>query len=107
MVRIRIVESAGLPRAVEAEGHARLGADGESAACATVSAALKAFGLAVVENDRCPVDGAIAESGSYHLVIGDCRDGEWLRGLWELTKRVLLEGQRAWPDEIEVAITKE
>jgi len=107
MVRIRIVESASLPRAVDAEGHGMLGADGTSAACATVSAALKAFGLALVDNAECDVDGAIAESGTYHLTVGDCRDAEWLRGVWEMTRSVLLLGQRAWPGEIEVTIIEE
>lgn len=107
MVRVRVVESDGVPRSVVAEGHAALGSDGASAACATVSAILKAFGLALVENARCAVDGEVSESGTYHLRIEECRDAAWLRGAWGVTRTVLIEGQRAWPGEIEVQITKE
>lgn len=107
MVRVRVVEAEDVPRSIDASGHARLGDDGASAACASVSAALKAFGLALVNNNDCVVDGAVRESGMYHLEIGDCRDHAWLSGAWRVTRTVLLEGQRAWPDEIRIEITKE
>ncbi len=107
MIRICYVERDAIPRVVEASGHAFVGLDGESAACAAVSVALKALGLTLVEKQSCRVDGEISKAGDYRLEIASCRDKRWLQGVWSVTLRLLEEARRTWPDEITIDSEKE
>ena len=107
MVSVTATLRRGLPRTIHAAGHAALGADGTSPACAAVSAALKAFGLALVENGTCSVSGDVTQSGRYDLEIIRCGDARWLRGVWTVTRIVLEETQRTWPREIDLNVLEE
>ena len=107
MVSVTVRLHRGIPRALHAEGHAALGADGTSAACAAISAALKAFALALIEHGSCRVHGDVTHSGRYDLEITRCRSARWLRGAWEVTRLVLEETKRAWPEQVDLNVLEE
>jgi uncharacterized protein YsxB (DUF464 family) len=107
MVVVHAVVARGMLRSLRVEGHATIGEDGVSAACAVVSAATKALGLALTGNRSCSVTGDVVESGVFTIDSVRCRDRRWTRGAWDVARRAFLEAAEAWPHEVRVTIVEE
>lgn len=107
MIHISAHVREGVPLLIEAGGHASIGPDGLSAACAAVSVLLKTLGLELTGNAGCGVKGELGSPGSYRLEIVRCDDERWLRGLWDLSRGILGEIAREWPREIEFTVIEE
>ena len=107
MVRIRITRDAECIRRVRSTGHAIAQKGTDSAACASVSAVLKAFGLTIVESESCDVRGGAPRPGLFDLECIGCRDREWFRGVGDLFVRSVTAIRDEWPNQVEVEIDEE
>ncbi len=107
MIRVTVHLHRGYPGRIVAEGHGQRGPGGASAACAAASALLKGIGIALLEQPRCTVTGAVPEEGLYDLRVTACGDPQWLQGLWDTTRVTLQEISREWPREVTLTIIEE
>lgn len=107
MIRVTVRLRDALPVRIDADGHGLRGFDGQSAPCAAVSAVLKGLGLVLVEAPQCTVDGSVDQAGRYRLIISDCGDPHWMRGVWDSSRTTLQEIAREWPGEVNVSIIEE
>ena len=103
MITVRAWSKSGFLRRLESDGHASKTEDGDSAACAAVSAVLKAF--AVVAVDRFDATGAAPTPGRLEIAMHGAH--ERAAGAWTLCRATLLEIERAYPDQVVVKTTEE
>ena len=103
MITVRAWSQGGFLRRLEADGHAAKPEAGDSAACAAVSALLKAF--AIVAVDRFDATGSAPAAGRLELAMRGVH--ERAAGAWTLCRATLLEIERAYPDQVVIHTTEE
>lgn len=103
MITVRAWSRGGFLQRLESDGHAVKPNTGDSAACAAVSAVLKAF--AIVAVDDFGATGSAPAPGRLEIAMQSAH--ERAAGAWRLCRATLLEIQQAYPGQVVVTTTEE
>lgn len=110
MLRIRVrIDSRGLLKEANAEGHAAFAAKGQDIVCAAASALVRTVARTFQSAEGFLVEGEAAKRGSveFSLRVADDADARWGRGVTEMFLKGIGDLADEFPGNIELTITND